>query len=99
MISNRNMYVQFIDDDNSRTVAAVSTLGGDVKVSVGSAKELGKRAADLAMSKGVKAAVVDRGGFKYHGRIKAIVEGAAEAGLRISDKPLVVTGESKEEEA
>lgn len=81
MVSNRNMYVQFIDDSRGVTLAAATTAKGDTKCTVDVAKDLGRRAAESAMSKGITNMVVDRGGFKFHGRVKAIVDGALEAGL------------------
>lgn len=84
-VSDRNMYVQFIDDDRSHTLASVSTLGQDAKVNVTSAGVLGRRAAEAALEKGIREVVVDRGGFRFHGRIKAIVDGARAAGLVAGD--------------
>lgn len=86
-VSNRNMIVQFIDDMSARTLASASTLHSDCKVNVATAGELGKKAASAAQEKGIRRVVVDRGGFKYHGRVKAIVEAALQAGLSVSDKP------------
>jgi large subunit ribosomal protein L18 len=88
-ISNRNMAVQFIDDDAARTLAATSTLGGDGKHNVAAAAELGRRTAEVALAKGIRNVVVDRAGFKYHGRLRAIVEAALKGGLVISDKPII----------
>lgn len=85
MISNRNAYVQFIDDEKGVTLASVSTItdkGGNINV--GTARLLGKRAAATAMEKGIKSIVIDRGGFKFHGRVKAIVDAAVENGLVVS---------------
>ena len=85
MISNRNAYVQFIDDEKGVTLASVSTItdkGGNINV--GTARLLGKRAAATAMEKGIKNIVIDRGGFKFHGRVKAIVDAAVENGLIVS---------------
>ncbi len=83
MISNRHMYVQFINDDLGATMASVSTAGTDVKVTVATAKALGLQAAADALSKGIGSVVVDRGGCRFHGRVKAIVDGAIEGGLSI----------------
>lgn len=83
MISNRHMYVQFINDDLGVTMASVSTAGTDVKVTVATAKALGLQAAADALSKGIGSVVVDRGGCRFHGRVKAIVDGAIEGGLSI----------------
>jgi len=81
MLSNKNMYVQFIDDTKGVTLASAGTAGSDSKCTVAAARDLGKRAAESAMDKGIRRMVVDRGGFRFHGRVKAIVDGALEAGL------------------
>lgn len=84
MVSNRHMYVQFVDDVRQVTLAAVSTAGKDAgNPTVDKARALGRESASAAKAAGIERVVVDRGGFKYHGRIKALVEGAAEAGLKI----------------
>jgi large subunit ribosomal protein L18 len=84
-VSNQHMYVQFIDDETSRTVAAASTkspLMSDVKrADTAAAKKLGGLAADAAKSAGIQAVVFDRGGFPYRGRIKILAEAARENGL------------------
>jgi large subunit ribosomal protein L18 len=84
-ISNKHMYVQFIDDDAGRTLAQANTLK-DEKANLEVAKALGARAAEAAKAAGISNIVVDRGGFKYTGRVAAIVESAVEAGLSISAK-------------
>ena len=85
-VSNRNMQVQFIDDDTGVTIAAASTIKGDAKNNVDAAKILGKAAADAAIKQGIKNIVVDRGGFKFHGRVKAVVDAAVESGLTLAGK-------------
>ena len=84
-VSNKHMYVQFIDDDAGRTLAQANTLK-DEKANTEVAKSLGARAAEAAKAAGISTVVVDRGGFKYTGRIAAIVDSAVEAGLSISAK-------------
>ena len=84
-VTNKNMYVQFIDDDAGRTLAQANSLK-DAKANLDVAKELGARAAEAAKAAGISTVVVDRGGFKYTGRIAAIVDSAVEAGLSISAK-------------
>ena len=84
-VTNKNMYVQFIDDDAGKTLAQANTLK-DEKANTEVAKALGARAAEAAKAAGISTVVVDRGGFKYTGRIAAIVESAVEAGLSISAK-------------
>ena len=84
-VSNKHMYVQFINDFDAKTVAAVTTLAGESKAeknNVDAAKKLGRDAAEAAKSKGVTAVVFDRGGFAYRGRVKALAEAAREAGLK-----------------
>ena len=85
-ISNKHMYVQFIDDTVGNTLASASTIK-ETKCNIEIAKKLGAAAAEAAKAKGIKTVVVDRGGFKFTGRIAAIVEAAVENGLSISDKP------------
>ncbi len=80
--SNRHTYAQLIDDVSSKTLAAASTL----TVSVGNdpkeqAKAVGKAVADAAKAAGITKATFDRGGFRYHGRVQAVAEGAREGGL------------------
>ena len=81
MVSSKNIYVQFIDDDKSTTVASVSTLVTEKKNNVEAATSLGKRAADEAGKAGIKQVVVDRGGHKFHGKLKAVVDEVIKAGL------------------
>lgn len=85
--SNMNIYGQLIDDVNKRTIAASSTLDKEFKASsetsdkTGKARVVGKLLGERAIGKGVKKVVFDRGGFLYHGRVKAFADGAREAGL------------------
>ncbi len=86
--SNKNIYAQIIDDGNSRTLAAASTLDKDVRGSVKSgsnsdaAAVVGKLIAERAVAGGVGEVVFDRGAYMYHGRIRALAEAAREAGLK-----------------
>ena len=85
--SNKHMYVQFVDDEAEVTVASASTAAknaGDAagKLNVETAKKLGALAADAAKAKGIDEVVFDRGGFRYHGRVKALADAAREAGLK-----------------
>jgi large subunit ribosomal protein L18 len=81
--SSKNIYAQVIDDAQGVTLAAASSLESDKKA--GGDKEaaatVGKLVAQRAIEKGVKDVVFDRGGFIYHGRIKALADAAREAGL------------------
>ena len=84
-VTNKNMYVQFIDDDAGRTLAQANSLK-DEKANIEVAKNLGAKAAEAAKAAGIATVVVDRGGFKFTGRVAAIVSAAVEAGLSVSDK-------------
>jgi large subunit ribosomal protein L18 len=84
MVSNKHMYVQFVDDDRAVTLASATTCGrAEAKHNVAAAAQLGREAAEAAVKAGIREVVVDRGGHKYHGRVKAIVESAVKAGLTI----------------
>jgi large subunit ribosomal protein L18 len=80
-----HIYVQFIDDVAGKTVAAASTNAGDgkgVKANMDGAKKIGAIAAQAAKAKKITEVVFDRGGFQYHGRVKALADAAREAGLK-----------------
>ncbi|MGD9809096.1 MAG: 50S ribosomal protein L18 [Deferribacterales bacterium] len=85
--SNSYIYAQVIDDVNGTTLAAASSLEKEMKekfsgrVNLESAKAVGAEVAKRASEKGIKSVIFDRGGFLYHGRIKALAEAAREAGL------------------
>jgi large subunit ribosomal protein L18 len=81
--SLNHIYAQVIDDSQGVTLASASSLALKLKTggNVATAKEVGKAIAEQAVSKGVKKVVFDRGGFLYHGRIKALADAAREAGL------------------
>ena len=83
--TSQHMYAQIIDDQAGTTVAAASTLEKDVRETTGAtasaASEVGKRLAERARAAGVSSVVFDRGGFLFHGRVKALAEGAREGGL------------------
>ena len=81
--SGRHIYAQVIDDTKGHTVVAASSNEKDSKNggNVTGAKEIGKLVAERAKDKGIKAVVFDRGGYQYHGRVKALAEAAREAGL------------------
>ena len=81
--SSKNIYAQVIDDLNGVTLAAASTLEGETKGGADkeAAARIGKLVAERAVEKGVTQVVFDRGGYIYHGRIKALAEAAREAGL------------------
>ncbi len=84
-VTNKNMYVQFIDDDAQKTLAQANTLK-DEKANLDVAKALGAKAADVAKAAGIATVVVDRGGRKFAGRVAAIVEALVAGGIAISAK-------------
>ena len=83
--SNRDIYVQLIDDDNSVTIAAASSREKDIVAQAGNkvekSKLVGQSIARKAKELGIENVVFDRGGNLYHGRVKAVAEGAREGGL------------------
>ncbi|MBM4147452.1 MAG: 50S ribosomal protein L18 [Lentisphaerae bacterium] len=82
--SNRHLYVQFVDDTNGVTLASASSekIEG-AKKNIATANTVGQMAATAAKEQGITRVVIDRGGFKFHGRIKAIVDAAIAQGLKI----------------
>jgi len=86
--SEKHIYVQLIDDTRGNTLCASSTISSDLKDSLektwnkDAAKKIGEDIAKKAKEAGIERVVFDRGGFKYHGRIKALADGAREAGLK-----------------
>ena len=85
--SNQHIHVQFIDDTAGVTIAGASTSakaadGAKLAANVTSAKIIGTRAAEAAKGKGIKQIVFDRGGARYHGKVKALADAAREAGLQ-----------------
>ena len=83
--SNKHIYAQLIDDDKNVTVASANTNEKDLNLeatgNVQAAEQIGKLIAERAMDKGYKSVVFDRGGYLYHGRVKAVADAAREAGL------------------
>ena len=84
--TNKNIHVQFIDDVKGVTLAAASTTAKSAPDNVGAnmngAKAVGALAAKSALDKGIKQVVFDRGGARYHGKVKALADAAREAGLK-----------------
>ena len=86
--TNENIHVQFIDDAAGVTLAAASTVSKatpnreKLAANVTSAKSIGSLAAKAALDKGIKQVVFDRGGSRYHGKVKALADAAREAGLQ-----------------
>lgn len=79
--SMNHIYAQVIDDQQGVTLASASTIKLKNGGNVAAAKEIGKTVAEAAVAKGIKRVVFDRGGYLYHGRVKALADAAREAGL------------------
>ena len=85
--SSKHIYVQVIDDSTGRTLASASSLEKDMRgalktgANVAAAKAIGKLIAERAAAKGIKDVVFDRGGYLYHGRVRALADAAREGGL------------------
>ena len=82
--SNRGIQAQLIDDVQGHTLAAVNWVEGDLKplARMEQAKRAGELLAERAKAAGIEECVFDRGGYRYHGKVKALAEGAREGGLR-----------------
>ena len=86
--SNENIYAQIIDDSNSTSLIACSTLDRSIKLALSTGKTcnasrlIGEKLAELSLKKNIKKIVFDRGPYLYHGRIKALAEGARAGGLQ-----------------
>src|ERR1043166_1707478 len=83
--TGKHIYVQFIDDLAGKTVASMSTVAPEAKgtkANLEGAKKVGVLAAQKAKEKNITEVVFDRGGFRYHGRVKALADAAREAGLK-----------------
>src|SRR6266851_6133873 len=85
--SARHMFVQIVDDSAGRTLAAASTLDPAIRIAEGDktakARQVGELLARRAAEAGIAAVVFDRGGYRYHGRIAALADGAREGGLQL----------------
>jgi large subunit ribosomal protein L18 len=85
--SSKHIYVQAIDDLAGRTIASASTMEADLRggstATVDAAKKVGALVGERVRAAGVTTVVFDRGGFKYHGRVAAIADGARAAGLQL----------------
>jgi large subunit ribosomal protein L18 len=82
--SNRGVFAQLIDDDTGRTLASVSWTESDLRKldSMEQAKRVGQLLAERAKAAGIESCVFDRGGYRFHGRIAQVAEGAREGGLK-----------------
>ncbi len=87
--SNRHIVAQIVDDESGSTLVAASSFSSEIKDlgkveggKTGMAAEVGKLLASKAKAKGIEKVIFDRGGYKYHGRVKALADGAREGGLK-----------------
>ena len=83
--SNKNIYVQAIDDLTQQTIATASTLSSNLKnekLTVETSKKVGEQLGEALTKIGIKEAVFDRGGYIYHGRVAAVAEGIREKGIK-----------------
>ena len=87
--SLKHIYAQLIDDDRGHTMVQISSLSGAVRTQlekgkgkISASKLVGMELAKAAKSQGIETVVFDRGGYQYHGRVKAVAEGAREGGLK-----------------
>ncbi|MBI5345617.1 MAG: 50S ribosomal protein L18 [Chlamydiae bacterium] len=82
--TNKHLYVQLIDDENGLTLGSFSTMNKEKKLSKSkeTAKEIGKKIAEIAKNKNINRVIFDRGRYKYHGLIAELATGAREAGLQ-----------------
>jgi large subunit ribosomal protein L18 len=76
-----HIYAQVIDDQKGETLVSASTIKSKTGGNIAAAKEIGKAVAEAAVKQGIKKVVFDRGGYLYHGRVKALADAAREAGL------------------
>ncbi|HST50665.1 MAG TPA: 50S ribosomal protein L18 [Pyrinomonadaceae bacterium] len=88
--SLNHIYAQLIDDESAVTIASASSVEKDLRGSTGgnveAARRVGRAIAERAREKGVESVVFDRGGFRYHGRVKALADAAREAGLNKNER-------------
>lgn len=101
--SVNHIYAQIIDDKAGTTLAAASTVEGDLRGKSGgnieAAQRVGKAIAERALTAGIENVVFDRGGFLYHGRVKALTDAARQAGLNKREMPAPVEEPSASEES
>lgn len=99
--SLNHIYAQLIDDDSGKTLASASTVETDLKGATGgnveAAQRVGKAIAERAKSAGVAQVVYDRGGYVYHGRVKALIDASREAGLNKTESGKEEKEEGNEE--
>lgn len=80
--SSKHIYAQLIDDSKAKILASAGDLNVKAKGKIETAGEIGRKIAGLAKELGLEEVVFDRGGYRYHGRVKALAEGAREKGLK-----------------
>ena len=81
--SNKGIYAQLIDDDSGHTLASASSKElGKSGITVPVSKDVGKKLAEKAVASGIDTVIFDRSGYLYHGRVKALADGAREGGLK-----------------
>ena len=100
--SVNHIYAQIIDDENGKTLATASTtekaIAGKTGGNVDAAKSIGKAIAERAIKAGVETVVFDRGGYLYHGRVKALIEASREAGLNKHEMAVKESNENSNDE-
>src|SRR6476620_4642804 len=101
--SLNHIYAQVVDDQNGRTIVSASTTEKDLRGSTGgnlaAARLVGKTIAERALAKGIESVVFDRGGYLYHGRVKALTDAAREAGLNKNEAAAQEGGDAATEAA
>ncbi len=80
--SNKAIYAQIIDDSKAHTLSAASSIELGSKLTIETSKEVGQKIAEKASAAGVKEVIFDRNGYLYHGKVKALADGAREGGLK-----------------
>ena len=97
--SLNHIYAQVIDDERAVTIASASTVEKDLRGTTGgnieAARRVGRAIAERAIAKGVEQVVFDRGGFRFHGRVKALTDAAREAGLNKNERDDEGEGEAQ----
>src|ERR671912_1292418 len=98
--SLNHIYAQVIDDERAVTIASASTVEKDLRGGTGgnveAAQRVGRAIAERAAAQGVTSVVFDRGGYRYHGRVKALADAAREAGLNKEEAQLAAAGTAEE---
>lgn len=98
--SLNHIYAQVIDDESGRTIVSASTVEKDLKSGTGgnieAAQRIGRTVAERALAAGIQSVVFDRGGYIYHGRVRALIEAAREAGLNKDEEAAPQAAEEQE---